>query len=70
MDLMTIGVIVLAVIVIGAIAKPTEQVMLMQYVSAHEQDPAARMLKMQMISNLDNIQDGFVRAQMVNQILK
>ena len=70
MDLMTIGVIVLAVIVIGAIAKPTEQVMLMNYVSAHEQDPAARMLKMQMITNLDNIQDGFVRAQMVNQILK
>jgi hypothetical protein len=70
MDLMTIGVIVLAVIVIGAIAKPTEQVMLMNYVSAHEQDPAARMLKMQMIANLDNIQDGFVRAQMVNQILK
>ena len=70
MDLMTIGLIVLAVIVIGAIAKPTEQVMLMQYVSAHEQDPAARMLKMQMIANLDNIQDGFVRAQMVNQILK
>jgi hypothetical protein len=70
MDLMTIGLIVLAVIVIGAIAKPTEQVMLMNYVSAHEQDPAARMLKMQMITNLDNIQDGFVRAQMVNQILK
>jgi hypothetical protein len=70
MDLMTIGLIVLAVIVIGAIAKPTEQVMLMNYVSAHEQDPAARMLKMQMIANLDNIQDGFVRAQMVNQILK
>ena len=70
MDLMTIGLIVLAVLVIGAIAKPTEQVMLMNYVSAHEQDPAARMLKMQMITNLDNIQDGFVRAQMVNQILK
>mgnify|MGYP000095933524 FL=1 len=70
MDLMTIGLIVLAVLVIGAIAKPTEQVMLMNYVSAHEQDPAARMLKMQMIANLDNIQDGFVRAQMVNQILK
>jgi hypothetical protein len=70
MDLMTIGLIVLAVLVIGAIAKPAEQVMLMNYVSAHEQDPAARMLKMQMIANLDNIQDGFVRAQMVNQILK
>ena len=70
MDLMTIGLIVLAVLVIGAIAKPAEQVMLMNYVSAHEQDPATRMLKMQMITNLDNIQDGFVRAQMVNQILK
>jgi len=70
MDLMTIGLIVLAVIVIGAIAKPAEQVMLMNYVSAHETDPAARMLKMQMIHNLDNIKDDFVRAQTVTQILK
>lgn len=70
MDLMTIGLIVLAVIVIGAIAKPAEKVMLMQYVSAHETDPAARMLKIQMINNLDNIKDDFVRAQTVNQILK
>jgi len=70
MDLMTIGLIVLAVFVIGAIAKPTEQVMLMNYVTAHEQDPAARMLKIQMIHNLDNIKDDFVRAQTVNQILK
>jgi len=70
MDLMTIGLIVLAVFVIGAIAKPTEQAMLMNYVTAHEQDPAARMLKIQMIHNLDNIKDDFVRAQTVNQILK
>lgn len=70
MSLMTIGLIVLAVIVIGAIAKPGEQVMLMNYVSAHETDPAARMLKIQMINNLDNIKDDFVRAQTVNQILK
>lgn len=70
MDLMTIGLIVLAVIVIGAIANPAEKVMLMQYVSAHETDPAARMLKIQMIHNLDNIKDDFVRAQTVTQILK
>jgi hypothetical protein len=70
MDLMTIGIIVLAVFVISKIAKPAEQVMLMNYVSAHETDPAARMLKMQMIHNLDNIKDDFVRAQTVNQILK
>lgn len=70
MSLMTIGLVILAVFVIAAIAKPAEQVMLMQYVSAHEQDPAARMLKIQMIHNLDNIQDDFVRAQTVNQILK
>lgn len=70
MSLMTIGLIVLAVIVIGAIAKPAEQVMLMNYVSAHETDPAARMLKIQMIHNLDNIKDDFVRAQTVTQILK
>lgn len=70
MSLITIGLVVLAVIVIGAIAKPAEQTMLMNYVSAHETDPAARMLKMQMIANLDNIQDGFVRGQMINQILK
>ena len=70
MSLVTIGLIILAVIVIGAIAKPGEKVMLMQYVSHHETDPAARMLKIQMIHNLDNIQDDFVRAQTVNQILK
>jgi hypothetical protein len=70
MDLMTIGLIVLAVIVIGAIAKPAEQVMLIQYVGANEKDPATRMLKMQMIHNLDNIKDDFVRAQTVTQILK
>ncbi len=70
MDLMTIVLIVLAVLVIGAIAKPAEKVMLMQYVAGHETDPAARMLKIQMIHNLDNIQDDFVRAQTVNQILK
>ena len=52
MSLMTIGLIVLAAIVIGAIAKPAEQVMLINYVSAHETDPAARMLKIQMIHNL------------------
>jgi hypothetical protein len=70
MSLMTIGLVILAVFVIAAIAKPAEQVMLMQYVSAHETDPAARMLKIQMIHNLDNIRDDFVRAQTVNQILK
>ena len=62
--------IILAVIVIGAIAKPSEQIVLMNYVSTHETDPAARMLKMQMIQNLDNVQNDFVRGQMVNQILK
>jgi hypothetical protein len=70
MDLITIGIIILAVIVIGAIASPAEKVMLMQYVSAHEQDPASRMLKIQMINNLDNVQDGFVRGQIINHILK
>lgn len=70
MGLMTIGLIVLVVLVIGAIARPGEQVMLMQYVSTHETDPAARMLKIQMIHNLDNIKDDFVRAQTVTQILK
>lgn len=70
MDLMTIGLIILAVLVIGAFAKPAEQAMLMTYVGTHEKDPAARMLKIQMIHNLDNIEDDFVRGQTVNQILK
>jgi hypothetical protein len=70
MDLMTVGIIILAVIVIGGAAKSAEKVMLMQYVSAHETDPAARMLKMQMITNLDQVQDAVVRGQLVNQILK
>lgn len=61
---------VIAVIVIGAIAKPGEQITLMNYVSTHETDPAARMLKMQMIRDLDSVKDGFVRNQMINQILK
>ena len=70
MDLVTIGLIFFAVMVVGLIAKPGEKVMLMQYVMHHETDPAARMLKIQMIQNLDNIQDDFVRGQTVNQILK
>lgn len=71
MDLMTIGLIVLAFIVVAAIVgRSGEQIVLMQYVSSHETDPAARMLKIQMIHNLDKINDDFVRAQTVNQILK
>jgi hypothetical protein len=70
MDLITIGVILLVVIIIGGAAKSAEKVVLIQYVSAHETDPAARMLKMQMITNLDHVQDVVVRGQLVNQILK
>lgn len=70
MSLMTIGLIVIVVLLVGAIAKPAEQIVLMNYVASHEDDPAARMLKVQMIHNLDNIKDDFVRAQTVNQILK
>ena len=70
MDLMTVGIIILVVIVIGGAAKSAEKVVLSQYVMSHEIDPAARILKMQMIANLDHVQDGLVRGQMVNQILK
>ena len=70
MDLITIGVILLVVIIIGGAARSSEKIMLSQYVMSHETDPAARILKMQMIANLDHVQDGLVRGQMVNQILK
>jgi len=70
MDLLTIGIIVVAVIVIGGAARTSEKVMLSQYVAAHEPDAAARMLKMQMITNLDNVENHLVRGQIVNQILK
>ena len=61
---------IIAVLIIGGAARSSEKIMLSQYVMSHETDPAARILKMQMIANLDHVQDGLVRGQMVNQILK
>jgi hypothetical protein len=56
--------------ILGACAKGMEQTALMTYVQYHETDPAARMLKVQAIQNLDKIENAFVRSQVVNHILK
>jgi len=62
--------IVVGLIVVGACAKGMEQTALITYVQYHETDPAARMLKVQAIQNLDRIDNAFVRSQVVNHILK
>ena len=51
-------------------ARGIEQSVLLTYVQCHETDSAARMLKVQAIQDLDKIEDSFVRAQVVNHILK
>ena len=62
--------VIVGLIFVGAFARGMEQSALMTYVSFHEQDAAARMLKVQAIQNLDKIENAFVRSQVVNQILK
>ena len=56
--------------ILGACAKGMEQSALLAYVQCHETDPAARMLKVQAIQDLDRIENVFVRSQVVNHILK
>ena len=56
--------------ILGACARGMEQSALLAYVQYHETDPAARMLKVQAIQDLDRIENAFVRSQVVNQILK
>jgi hypothetical protein len=64
------------VLVVGGIiifalnAKGIEQSVLLTYVQHHETDSAARMLKVQAIQDLDKIEDSFIRAQVVNHIMK
>jgi len=57
-------------IIVGLCSKSMEQSALLTYVQYHETDPAARMLKVQAIQDLDKIENAFVRSQVVNQILK
>ena len=56
--------------ILGACARGMEQSALLAYVQHHETDPAARMLKVQAIQDLDRIENAFVRSQVVNHILK
>ena len=56
--------------IVGACARGMEQSALLAYVQHHETDPAARMLKVQAIQDLDRIENAFVRSQVVNHILK
>jgi len=56
--------------IFGACARGMEQSALLAYVQHHETDPAARMLKVQAIQDLDRIENAFVRSQVVNHILK
>jgi hypothetical protein len=56
--------------ILGACARGMEQTALMTYVQHHETDPAARMLKVQAIQNLNQIDNAFLRSQVVNHILK
>lgn len=70
LSLPTIVLVVIGLIVVGACAKGMEQSALMTYVQYQETDPAARMLKVQAIQNLDRIENAFVRSQVVNHILK
>jgi len=62
--------VVVGLIVVGACARGMEQTALMTYVQHHETDPAARMLKVQAIQNLNQIDNAFLRSQVVNHILK
>ena len=57
-------------IIFAGCARGMEQTALLTYVSFHEEDAAARMLKVQAIQNLDKIENAFVRSQVVNHILK
>ena len=56
--------------ILGTCARGMEQTALLAYVQHHETDPAARMLKVQAIQDLDRIENAFVRSQVVNHILK
>jgi Tfp pilus assembly protein PilP len=62
--------VVVGLIVVGACARGMEQTALMTYVQHHETDPAARILKVQAIQNLNQIDNAFLRSQVVNHILK
>jgi hypothetical protein len=62
--------VVVGLIVVGVCARGMEQTALMTYVQHHETDPAARMLKVQAIQNLNQIDNAFLRSQVVNHILK
>ena len=68
--MLTAILIIGALLVAGRLAKGMEQTALMTYVSFHESDASARMLKVQAIQNLDRIDNAFVRSQVVNHILK
>jgi hypothetical protein len=46
-----------------------EKALLMSHV-ANEQDPAARMMKVQAVTQLDNIQDEYLRAKVVTSIIQ